>query len=68
MYKNLQSCVRIDDMVTDWFTIDRGIRQGDSLAPLLFAIFVNDLAIDINNLNLRYRDWNRRKDQYSHVR
>ena len=50
MYEKLKSCVKIDDIATDWFSVERGVRQGDNLAPLLFAIFINDLAIDIKNL------------------
>lgn len=52
MYKNLHSCVKVENMATDWFAVERGVRQGDNLAPVLFAIFINDLALDINDLNL----------------
>ena len=52
MYKNLKSCVQIDTLKTDWFSVERGVRQGDSLAPLLFAIYINDLAVEIKRLDL----------------
>ena len=52
MYENLEACVRFNGQLTDWFSVESGIRQGDNLAPTLFAIFVNDIASDINSLNL----------------
>ena len=52
MYQKLKRFVKIEDMATDWFSVERGVRQGDSLAQLVFAIFINDLTIDIKNLNL----------------
>ena len=51
MYSNLQSCVRLNGDLTDWFTIETGVRQGDNMAPTLFAIFINDLTADINSLH-----------------
>ena len=51
MYANIQSVVRLGCVLTDWFSITAGVRQGDNLAPTLFAIFVNDLVNDINALN-----------------
>ena len=51
-YENLEACVRVNGQLTDWFSVTSGVRQGDNLAPTLFAIFVNDIAADINGLNL----------------
>ena len=52
MYKNIQSSVRISGHLTDWFSITSGVRQGDNIAPTLFAMFVNDLAEEIKSLNV----------------
>ena len=51
MYSNLQSCVRLNGNITDWFSVETGVRQGDNLAPTLFALFINDLTLDINSVH-----------------
>ena len=50
MYQNLECSVRINGRMTDWFSQTAGVRQGDTLALTLFAIFINDLVPEINNL------------------
>ena len=50
MYAHIQSAVRIGMDLTDWFSINSGVRQGDNLAPTLFAIYINDLMMDINDI------------------
>ena len=52
LYRNLESCVRVNGRLTDWFSQVSGVRQGDTLAPTLFAIFINDLALEIRSLGL----------------
>ena len=32
---------------SEWFNTLYGIRQGDSLSPTLFAVYINDLATEI---------------------
>ena len=47
MYKNTLSCVNINSLFSGWFFTNIGVRQGDSLSPTLFALFINGLAEEI---------------------
>jgi len=51
MYTNVKSCIKLNNMFTDWFDVLCGVRQGDNLSPTLFGLFINDLAVHIKNLN-----------------
>ena len=44
MYSSIKSCVKIDQSIlTELFSCNKGIRQGDGLSPALFSLFMNDL-------------------------
>ena len=44
MYLDTKSSLKIDGYYSEYFNINRGVRQGDSLSPTLFNIFINDLS------------------------
>ena len=43
MYSNAKSCIRTSAGETEFFPCSIGVRQGDNLSPLLFALYLNDL-------------------------
>ena len=47
LYQEMQCAVRINGTLSDWFSVERGVRQGCLLSPTLFAIYVDDLATEI---------------------
>ena len=44
MYSNNMSSVRSGNYITPQFECQAGVRQGDSLSPTLFNIYVNDIC------------------------
>ena len=47
MYRIVQARVRSGSKVTDAFSCRKVLKQGEITNPLLFCLFINDLAADI---------------------
>ena len=43
LYKHAKSCVKVNGIKSNYFSCLTGVRQGENLSPLLFAIFLSDL-------------------------
>ena len=50
LYTSVVSCVRVNGFTTDWFNVKNGLRQGCSLSPILFNMFINDFALSVQAL------------------
>ena len=63
MYRGIKSCVSYNGEQSSFFSSFRGVRQGEKLSPLLFALFLNDLetflsdkSCNVVNIEFKYDD------------
>ena len=47
IYQDVQCCVRINGIYSDWFQVSCGLKQGCLISPILFNLYINDLAVEI---------------------
>lgn len=53
IYSSVKACVRSNQGVSNVFTCPIGLRQGCSLSPVLFAMFINELYSTLCDNNIR---------------
>ena len=44
IYEQVKYCVKVNGYKTDWFDVSVGLKQGCLLSPMLFNLFIDDLA------------------------
>ena len=63
IYTKAKSCVKIGNKISDFFPCRIGVRQGENLSPLLFALYLNDFESYLSNhytgLNELFQEGNR---------
>ncbi len=53
LYNDVKSCVRHMNTLSDFFSCEVGLMQGEIMSPFLFSMFLNDIEIHLqNNLNV----------------
>jgi hypothetical protein len=71
MDRTAKSCIEVGNTRSDVFPCSNGVRQGEHLSPLLFALFLNDCErfLPTNGFNgprdlVGYCDFFERSDIY----
>ena len=51
MYTGTEASVKLNNSLTKWFPCTSGVKQGDNLSLTLFALFINDLALELKSMD-----------------
>ena len=51
-YSNQRLCVKWGSQLSSSFSVTNGVRQVGVLSPLLFAVYLNQLSIELNSLDI----------------
>ena len=51
-YENQSMCVRWGSSISEFFKVTNGVRQGSILSPYFFNVYVDDLSIRLNSLDV----------------
>ena len=52
MLSGTKSCIRLNGTFSEYFDVQNGVRQGDSISSTLFSIFINDLVTNLKSLQM----------------
>ena len=64
LYQSTKACVKLNNELSQSFNCNIGVRQGDNLSPLLFAIYLNDFE---QFMSTKYNGLKALKKQYTNA-
>ncbi len=53
----IEASVRVNKSHSDWFVIQQGVREGDTLSSTMFLVYINDLIQYLNRLGVGINLW-----------
>jgi hypothetical protein len=65
MYEGAKSCVKADGKLSEFFKCTAGVRQGENLSPILFAIYLNDFQAFISEHSAGLKDFESALEEFS---
>lgn len=48
LYSNVMHSVKVNNFYSDWFHVIKGLKRGCALSPMLFNMYINDLAFRVD--------------------
>ena len=54
IYDNVKSCVKYNNLLSNFFVCKNGLFQGEVLSPILFSMYVNDCEMQLLSDNCPY--------------
>ncbi len=45
IYQESICSINVNNMLTEWIDTNYGVKQGDTLSPTIFGIFINDIVV-----------------------
>ncbi len=52
LYKESICSININNMLTELFDTNCGVKQWDAFSPTIFGIFINDIVDDVKSVNI----------------
>ncbi|CAG2218387.1 unnamed protein product [Mytilus edulis] len=52
IYSQVECAIKLNGHMTEWFSVNSGLKQGCVLSPILFNIFINSLVTNIKALDI----------------
>ena len=52
IYSQVECAIKLNGHMTEWFSVNSGLKQGCVLSPMLFNVFINSLVTDIKALDI----------------
>ncbi len=52
IYQESICSINVNNILIEWFDTNCGVKQGDTLSPTIFGIFINDIVDDVKSVNI----------------
>ncbi len=52
IYQESICSINFNNMLTEWFDTNCGVKQGDTLSRTIFGTFINDIVDDVKSINI----------------